>query len=397
MPGPPSPVKAATDGLRRSARVRNPAKNYAAEQAEQEVSAPTPKLKRKVVSSGPGFDGGPVSAPSKKRKQAIPSSSAVLSDPANDSSEFEVEEPVKEPPPKKSKKAKGPLPLGQQERVWPHSKIYPLPGTAKSKMKGSVWHGDAAELRIQRTKSRTPMLAPGQKETRLRSYIPEPTEEYDTFLDRVNTQKMFIINRERANEEDCHAGHDDCPSEVLNIAGSKGNVYTVTISHMPSCTCPVNLFIKGGQERCCKHVLYVLHHVLKAPDHLAYQNAFLTSELCEIFDNAPDLPPETVKEEPTNDGNRKPLTDDCPICFMDFESDNKAVWCRAACGNNIHKECFGQWAKVKAGNVTCPFCRTSWESDEDGKKRKVDVAGVALPGELSASGYQNVAHLLDYE
>ncbi|KAK3072242.1 hypothetical protein LTR53_007190, partial [Teratosphaeriaceae sp. CCFEE 6253] len=183
---------------------------------------------------------------------------------------------------------------------------------------------------------------------------------------------------------------------VLKIAGSKGDIYTVTISHLPSCTCPVGLFKRAGNERCCKHILYVLYHVLKAPDHLKYQNALLTSELREMFNNAPPLPTEAVKDEP-EDGNRKPLSDDCPICFMDFEGDDKAVWCRAACGNNIHKACFKQWEKVKAGNVTCPFCRAPWQGDDDGTKQKVNVAKIAMPSERAASGYPNVAHLLDYD
>ncbi|KAK5746377.1 hypothetical protein LTR17_000757 [Elasticomyces elasticus] len=384
---------------RRSGRVRNAVKTYATEQAELAVKAPAPQRKRKAVTQAEDDDQEPASAPRKKLKHARLSSDAAVPEDDQESAdnfESEVEKPVKKKAPKKGKKTAGAIPLDQQVRVPPHSKIYPLPEVAAMK-KGSGWHGEAASLRIERTKSRVAKLAPGENEKRLRAYVPGPTDEYEVLAHRANTQKMFIINRERASEEDCHAGHEDCPSEVLKMAGSKGDIYTVTISHVPTCTCPVNLFQKAGQQYVCKHVVYVLLNVLKVPDHLAYQNAFLTSELHEIFDNAPELPVDiAAKEEPT-DGNRKPLTDDCPICFMDFEGDKKAVYCRNSCGNNIHTVCFKQWEKVKAGNVTCPFCRAPWESEDDGKKKKVNVAKIALPGQISASGYQNVAHLLDYE
>ncbi|KAK5711703.1 hypothetical protein LTR15_012298 [Elasticomyces elasticus] len=384
---------------RRSGRVRHVVKTYATEQAELAVKAPAPQRKRKAVTKAKDDDDEPASAPRKKLKQARLSSDAAVPEDDQESAddyESEIEEPVKKKAPKKGKKTGGAIPLDQQVRVPPHSKIYPLPEFAAAK-KGPGWHGEAASLRIERTKSRVAKLAPGATEVRLRAYVARPADEYEVLAHRANTQKMFIINRERASEEDCHAGHDDCPSEVLKLAGSKGDIYTVTISHVPTCTCPVNLFQKTGQQYVCKHVVYVLLNVLKVPDHLAHQNAFLTSELHEIFDNAPELPVDiAAKEEPT-DGNRKPLTDDCPICFTDFEEDKKAVYCRTSCGNNIHTVCFKQWEKVKAGNVTCPFCRAPWESEDDGKKKKVNVAKIALPGQISASGYQNVAHLLDYE
>ena len=145
-----------------------------------------------------------------------------------------------------------------------------------------------------------------------------------------------------------------------------------------------------------EHLVYVLHHVLKAPEELKYQNALLSSELREIFANAPAMPSEIADDEP-KDGKRKPMEDDCPICCMEFEADEEVVWCRAACGNNVHEACFEQWAETKRGSragVTCPFCRTPWQAG-DGPKT-VDVAKIKVPGQ-TARGYVNVAHLLEYE
>jgi hypothetical protein len=58
-------------------------------------------------------------------------------------------------------------------------------------------------------------------------------------------QRMFVIDRTRS-------GNKECPEETLTIAGTTGNLYTVTIARIPSCNCPHAL--KGNQ---CKHVVYV--------------------------------------------------------------------------------------------------------------------------------------------
>tara|TARA_R110002050_G_scaffold147012_1_gene272613 strand:- start:1385 stop:2539 length:1155 start_codon:yes stop_codon:yes gene_type:complete len=63
-------------------------------------------------------------------------------------------------------------------------------------------------------------------------------------------------------------------------------------------------------------------------------------------------------------GVRKPIDEDseCPICFEDLEeSGEELVWCRATCGNNMHKDCIDMWSK-KAGPVDCPMCRSPWLS-----------------------------------
>lgn len=168
---------------------------------------------------------------------------------------------------------------------------------------------------------------------------------------------------------------------------------------MPSCSCPNTSFKRNDSgEALCKHVLYVLHYVLKAPEHLCYQNAFLTSELKEITANAPPLPAAANSSEESNDGNRKPIEDDCPICCMDFGKDEKITWCRAACGNNIHEECFNLWAKTKPKDqVTCPYCRSKWEDDKPPKfggqtETMVDVRMTERIG-----GYFNVRDQLDYD
>lgn len=42
---------------------------------------------------------------------------------------------------------------------------------------------------------------------------------------------------------------------------------------------------------------------------------------------------------------------------MEFEPDKEdIVWCKAACGNNIHKVCFDKWAATqRAQGVRCVY------------------------------------------
>ena len=218
------------------------------------------------------------------------------------------------------------------------------------------------------------------EEKRLRRRRDHAPLSYNEIRERALTQRMFVLDRRRDPE------HPDHPVETVSLAGTTGNVYTITVDKVPSCDCPHAR--KGNQ---CKHIVYVLARVLRVPAHLEYQLAFLSSELRDIFTQAPPLPSEQA-ENSEKDGNRKPMEGECPICCVDFEPDNgseEVVYCKAACGNNVHKECFEQWAATKkAGSVTCPFCRTPWQGDEDALKK------VARSGKVNDEGYVNVASQL---
>jgi hypothetical protein len=182
---------------------------------------------------------------------------------------------------------------------------------------------------------------------------------------------------------------------MVEMTGSTGNIYTVVIAQQPSCDCPHAL--AGNQ---CKHVLYVLARVLRAKFEYVYQLALLSGELREIFENAP--PPVHLEGADgggsggDGGGNRKPVEGDCPICFCEMEAEEggeAVVWCRAACGQNMHKGCFETWAATKrqqagGGDVTCPYCRSVWKGDEDMVKK------IEKGGKRNADGYINVASQL---
>lgn len=221
-------------------------------------------------------------------------------------------------------------------------------------------------------------------------FRPCPPRSFDEIYRRATTQRFYVLTRTRC-------GTPECPEEVVELTGSTGNIYTVVVARQPTCDCPHAL--AGNQ---CKHVLYVLSRVLRAPFEYVYQLALLSSELREIFANAPPPPPASGEEEGggsgDGDGRRKPVEGDCPICFCEMEAEGgePVVWCRAACGQNIHKGCFETWAATKrrqaAGGgkaeVTCPYCRSVWEGDGDMIK-KIERNGVR-----NAEGYVNVASQL---
>ena len=216
-------------------------------------------------------------------------------------------------------------------------------------------------------------------EKRLRRYRAHAPSAYRDVRERALTQRMFVLDRQRSESD------PEAPSETISLAGTTGNIYTITIDKVPTCDCPHAR--KGNQ---CKHIVYVLSRVLRAPAELEYQLAFISSELKDIFARAPSLPSETAQND-GKDGNRKPVEGECPICCNDFEpkSSETIVYCKAACGNNIHKDCFGQWAATKTGQtITCPFCRSPWQGDED------QLKSVAKSGRKNADGYVNVASQL---
>lgn len=223
----------------------------------------------------------------------------------------------------------------------------------------------------------------GVSEKRLRRFRSKPPASFDVKLHRARTQRMVVLGRRRRTTQ------SGAPAEDIDIVGSTGNIYTVHIDHDPSCTCPDSM--KGHE---CKHKVYALHTVLKAPEGLVYQLAFLSPELEQIFAKAPPIPTEIAEgedeESQEGGGNRKPTDGECPICYMDLDPEhNKLVWCKSQCGHNLHKSCFDQWAASQRGKeVRCVYCRTPWQQQVESG----DVVEAAKKaGQVGADGYVNVA------
>lgn len=234
--------------------------------------------------------------------------------------------------------------------------------------------------------STTPKTSPkkdgaddGPTEKRLRRFRSKPPASFDVKLHRARTQRMIVLDRRRSTTQ------SGAPAEDIDIVGSTGNIYTVHIGHETSCTCPDS--VKGNE---CKHKVYALNTVLKAPEVLVYQLAFLSPELKQIFAKAPPIPTDGAdggEDNDTESGNRKPTDGECPICYMDLNPNrNKLVWCKSQCGHNLHKSCFDQWAASQRGQeVRCVYCRSPWQAESG------DLEAAKKAGKVGDDGYVNVA------
>lgn len=220
-------------------------------------------------------------------------------------------------------------------------------------------------------------------ESRSRRWRAAPPKTYLERLFRIQHTRMFIVDQRLG-------GTEDVPEMTFEVVGSTGNLYLTTIKKDPECDCPDGK--KGNQ---CKHICYVLLHVLKAPTQLQYQLAFISSELREIKAGAPvNWNNESHPPAENNKGNRKPIEGDCPICFQEMvETEEPIVWCKTSCGNNLHKECQDKWAAAtgRSSDVRCVYCRAVWENDtpnlspESLRSLRDDVDN------LNTEGYVNLA------
>lgn len=235
-----------------------------------------------------------------------------------------------------------------------------------------------------RTTSKRDSGAPAE-EKRLRRFRFEAPRSYLVVKERALTQRLTVLSRERG-------GTDEAPSEIVRVAGSTGNVYTIRIDLHPRCDCPHA--VKGNQ---CKHIVYVMLRVLKAPEEIAYQLALLSSELRNLIKNAPPIPGvETNGKDGTEtegeDTNRKPVEGECPICYDELEDKEHTVYCKSSCGNNIHTGCMQKWIAISKGKATCPYCRAKWaqEIGIEGKLGALDTSNL----QCNEDGYVNVARQL---
>lgn len=195
-----------------------------------------------------------------------------------------------------------------------------------------------------------------KNEKRPKRYRPVPSAAVLERMECAESQRMFVLSRNKTGEL----------CEDFTVAGTTGNVYNVTISPTPYCSCP-----DRGARITCKHILYIMMKVLRAPPNLVYQMGLLTSELEEIFEKA-SCAHRIGGGEDSEDKRRKVLyEDDCPICYCPFsEQDIKGqiLWCKGQCGTNVHKSCFLKWktsTMAMGKRLTCVMCRGPWVEDLD--------------------------------
>ncbi|KAJ3548010.1 hypothetical protein NMY22_g1441 [Coprinellus aureogranulatus] len=230
---------------------------------------------------------------------------------------------------------------------------------------------------------------PEKRQAMFKKHCPQNIMER---LERVRTQTFFMVDRRRNDGE---------LREEFSVLGSTGNIYTVMVDKLPKCDCP-----DARKGNHCKHILFIMTKVLQVPttSHMWYQKALLTSELEEIFANAPAAPNAVTNRRvqeayarATGKANATPVAepsskkrmpqeeDDCPICYesMFKVAEAKLAFCEE-CGNALHSGCFAQWKQTsqRSGKeLTCVYCRSKWYVASAASK-----SGIVKPG-----GYLNLA------
>jgi hypothetical protein len=239
------------------------------------------------------------------------------------------------------------------------------------------------------------------KEKRLKRYKSSPNADTMSRIYRALSQRMYLI--EQLDESNQTSGL----ARRYAVLGSTGNVYNVTISQLPTCTCP-----DCARGKLCKHIIFVLARVLQVPQNspLIYQSALLQSELKEIFEKAPA--PANVQassavlsaykkavigsqddqtgeeQEKSTAVNEKVPEGECPICFESLQSTEQLDSC-ATCHNYIHKDCLRKWLAA-ASHPTCCYCRSAWCSFGATPGSSQDHVGGA-GGVAREEGYVNLA------
>lgn len=159
--------------------------------------------------------------------------------------------------------------------------VYPRagPATAYKKKKQKSANDDEAE-----------------PETRVKRYRASLPVSLTERVQRVHQQRFYCVSRRRTGRY----------SETFQVLGSVGNVYTVNICNVPTCSCP-------DKNATCKHILFVMLKILRIPEenNLWYQQALLDSELAAIFAHARPVQ-STTADERAKQGYRIAIGEEAP-------------------------------------------------------------------------------------
>lgn len=174
------------------------------------------------------------------------------------------------------------------------------------------------------------------------------------------------------------------------VLGATGNVYTISLSAAPSCTCP-------DRTTPCKHILFVLIRVLGVPHDdpclrrrtlrpcrlrrllatpsagTALASASLRTRFHERFFLArkrgggkewETRPDETMR--PGEEGEEEEEAEACPICLEEMGARGEGVRVVACttCRNRVHEECLLRWKKsLGRRSAICVMCRARWRRE----------------------------------
>lgn len=162
------------------------------------------------------------------------------------------------------------------------------------------------------------------------------------------------------------------------VLGATGNVYTVTLSLTPSCTCP-------DRTTPCKHMLFVYIRVLGLPldDTCLWRKTLRPCQLIRLLSmpTSDETMAGVVTRERFHElffrasqggagsSQQQVVTLEdgamCPVCLEEMGRVDKVVAC-ATCKNPIHKECLLAWKRSsRRRSTSCVICRARWKDRVD--------------------------------
>ncbi|XP_059644770.1 uncharacterized protein LOC132286451 [Cornus florida] len=174
------------------------------------------------------------------------------------------------------------------------------------------------------------------------------------------------------------------------VLGATGNVYTVTLSATPSCTCP-------DRTTPCKHILFTFIRVLGVSlDDLCLRRRTLRpcqlSRLLSTPTSPEALAGASLRErfhqlffQATRGHSRPSLHIEdgtkCPVCLEEMGSGEKVLAC-GTCRNLIHEECMLTWKRSRGRrSVSCVICRARWRDRAD-QERYLNLSAFVSEDEM---------------
>ncbi|CAN6177860.1 unnamed protein product [Urochloa humidicola] len=182
------------------------------------------------------------------------------------------------------------------------------------------------------------------------------------------------------------------------VLGATGNVYTVTLSASPACTCP-------DPAAPCKHILFVLLRVLglSLDEACVWRHTLRPCQVARLV-GTPTFPGARAgararekfhqlwsarpaaavgqREAAAAAAPARPLDGAaCPVCLEDMApaAQQQAVLTCRTCRNAVHAECFARWKRSRARRAaTCVVCRSRWRQpnrrEQEEKEQYMNLA-----------------------
>ena len=190
-----------------------------------------------------------------------------------------------------------------------------------------------------------------------RRYRPPPSQPFADRVVRALHHDLGLLHRS---------------DTTFFVLGATANVYAVTLSATPYCTCP-------DRTTPCKHILFVLIRALGVslhdaslrrrtlrPCHLT--RLLATPTLPEslaggalrrrfhqlFFDRRPATAAAAAAAVEFEEGTT------CPVCMEEMGKEERVVAC-GTCRNPIHEQCLLTWKRTTGRrSASCVICRARW-------------------------------------